>query len=179
MCDTDLTARLTVSVFCFPPELDRGPKKSRSWLQWAAGGCSSPTVAPRLAPRRWHHPGHRRVSQTWAWASSLCGCPAGTDPGATRTQTLTPPPPRSRPAPHPVSHLSSYLFSLAKLNPRSWGFFQTLLGCLGYFPALAICVALIFEVMCHERDRVGTGCHVTREDDVAFLVSLHPAGIKL
>lgn len=35
-----------------------------------------------------------------------------------------------------------------------------------------------FEVMYHERDRVGTGCHDTREDDVAFLCCCIQQGLN-
>lgn len=139
LCDTDLTARLTV-LFLFLWTGSR-TQKSRSWLQWAAGGCSSPTVVC-LAPRRWHHPGRRRVSQTWVWASNLCGCLDGTDPGATRTRTFTPPPPRSRPAPHLVSIVS---FSLVwQSKPWIWTFRL----CNARMFCAFIHVALIF-VTCH------------------------------
>lgn len=78
-------------------------EKSRSWLQWAAGGCSSPTVVACLAPRRCRHPGALQVSQTWALASNLSVSLAGTDHGAARRQSHMLPPPRFRPAHPPVS----------------------------------------------------------------------------
>lgn len=112
VCNAASLAVLTLVSPLFPPRLQTGfwTQKSRSWLQWAAGGCFSPTAVACPAPRRCRRPGAHRVSRTWGWASSLSGCPDGTDPGAVRTQTHTHPPPSFSPVPHPVSTKAFELF---------------------------------------------------------------------
>lgn len=112
-CERILSGCLTLFLLFLLPEFR--PVKSLTWLRWAAGGCSSPTV---MACLKCSHHVSRRVWQTWVWACNLSVCLVGTDLGAARRQSHSPLPPRFRPARPQVSAVQALFPQIVASQPN-------------------------------------------------------------